>query len=58
MSTSMSPVTLGAYRVRYLFVICGFSLAEAENPKSDFSWVEPLTPTIWNLFDIRLKTQD
>ena len=25
--------------------------------ESRFSWVEPLKPTIWNLFDIGLKTQ-
>jgi hypothetical protein len=45
----------GAYGVRYLFVICGFSLAETENPEARFSWVEPLKPTIWNLFDIGAK---
>jgi hypothetical protein len=28
---------LGAYRVRYLFVICGFSLAEMENLEERFS---------------------
>jgi hypothetical protein len=32
----------GAYGVRYLFVICGFSVAETENPRRSFSWVEPL----------------
>jgi len=32
----------GAYGVGYLFVICGFSLAEPENREGDLSWVEPL----------------
>ena len=48
----------GAYRVRYLFVICGFSLAETNlislarrSLGGGGSWVEPLKATIWNLFD-------
>ena len=45
----------GAYGVRYLFVICGFSSTEMEISEVDFSWVGPLKPTIWNLFDIGFK---
>jgi len=42
----------GAYGVRYLFVIGGFSIAETENLRNQFSWDEPLKWSVWNLFDI------
>jgi hypothetical protein len=42
----------GAYTVRYLFVILGFSLAETENLKDRFLLGRALKPRGPNLFDI------
>ena len=61
---------LGAYGVRYSGsggIIYGFSFGETAAGNGDFlravasceggPWVEPLKPTIWNLFDISPMAQ-
>jgi hypothetical protein len=47
---------LGAYTVRYLFVIYRFSLAETQNLEVAFLLDEPMKRSIWNHFDIGFKT--